>query len=64
MSHRKQARNLRRLRSLYRKLDEAGGPEADGELFEQVLSLEEETLAMSGLAPTESNTSLLQKMRE
>lgn len=64
MSDKKQARNLRQLRGLYRKLDKKGGPEADGELFEEIAGLEEETLALSGLPPTASNTAMLNKLRE
>lgn len=64
MTDKKQARNLRQLSSLYRKLDKKGGFEADGELFEKIMGLEEDTLALSGLAATASNTAILQKLQE
>jgi hypothetical protein len=64
MAEKKQARYLGRLSRLYRKLDKKGGPEADGELFEKILGLEEDILALSGLTATESNTAILAKLRD
>ncbi|MFW5776601.1 MAG: hypothetical protein ACOCZB_04860 [Spirochaetota bacterium] len=64
MSDKSQTRNLRRLRRLYRKLDTKGGPEEDGELFEETLRLEEDILELAGLAPTATNTALLYKLKD
>jgi hypothetical protein len=50
---------LRRLHDLQHRLEAIGGPEEDGELFEEVLSFETDVLNGFGLPPTEENARLL-----
>ena len=58
-----QAHKLRRLHRLYRRLDNAGGPEKDGELFERILKDEAAVLKLSGLPATAENSSIVQSIR-
>lgn len=49
---------------LYRKLDRRGGPEEDGDLFEEVLGLEDEVLESFGLPLSNKNKSILWKLTQ
>ncbi|WP_439880722.1 hypothetical protein ACSX1A_16385 [Pontibacter sp. MBLB2868] len=49
---------------LYKELDRIGGPEADGDLFEEVLGLEEELLQKFGLPLSNKNRSILWKLAQ
>lgn len=51
---------IRAYMKLYRRLDAKGGPEADGDLFEEMLFAEENILAEFGLTQTADNQKLIQ----
>jgi hypothetical protein len=50
--------------TLYRELQEKGGPEEDGELFEKALTLQEEILAQFGLPPADRYRQIFWKFTE
>ncbi|MCC9168649.1 hypothetical protein [Pontibacter harenae] len=50
--------------TLYKKLDRIGGPEADGDLFEVILGLEDEILESFGLPLSNKNKGILWKLTE
>jgi hypothetical protein len=48
----------------YRELEEKGGPDQDGDLFEEVMGREEEILKSFGLPPAEKYNKILWKLTE
>ncbi|RNI27387.1 hypothetical protein EFA69_14705 [Rufibacter immobilis] len=61
MSHQQEADLLEYFRQ-YKLLEEKGGPEQDGDLFEEVLAKEEEILQSFGLPPALKHLKLLHKL--
>jgi hypothetical protein len=51
---------IKKYKRLSAKLARVGGPESDGELFEEVIGLEREVLELFGLPDTEDHAALLQ----
>lgn len=49
---------------LYKKLDRIGGPEVDGDLFEEVLGLEDDILESFGLPLSNKNKGILWKLTQ
>lgn len=64
MISKKIKRYLLKLQKMYKKLENKGGPSEAGNLFEDIIALEETILAMYKLKPTTANTNILQTITQ
>jgi len=64
MENKTQLTNLKKLYRLQKKLEKKGGPEKDGNLFEEILTLEDKVLDAFDLTPSIDNSGLLEGLKD